>query len=149
MALSPQADLATELRWPRLTATFGSQAALTSALAGAYVAGFQGGDKRLNADGVLTVVKHWVGYGAAVDGYKGRNRSTPAEVLFLVSLLLVFPAVAATSGNDKPRNIIFILLDDLRFDGMGFLQPELQTPNIDTLARSGVYFPTRMADSLK
>ena len=44
-------------------------------------------------------------------------------------------APAATSGKTPPRNIIFILVDDLRYDGLGFLQPTVQTPNIDRLAR--------------
>ena len=39
------------------------------------------------------------------------------------------------------RNIVFVLLDDLRFDAMGFLTPGLETPNIDFLAKHGVYFP--------
>lgn len=38
----------------------------------------------------------------------------------------------------RPRNVIFIILDDLRYDGMGFLQPQIRTPNIDKLAKSGV-----------
>lgn len=37
--------------------------------------------------------------------------------------------------------MIFILVDDLRYDGMGFLQPDVKTPNIDALAAKGVYFP--------
>lgn len=41
----------------------------------------------------------------------------------------------------KQRNIIFVLLDDLRFDALGFLTPGLETPNIDALAAGGVYFP--------
>ncbi len=73
MALSPQADLATEPRWPRQVATFGSQPELVSKLAGAYVAGFQGSPEGLTQDGVITITKHWVGYGAAVDGFDGHN----------------------------------------------------------------------------
>lgn len=40
----------------------------------------------------------------------------------------------------KPRNIIFILTDDQRYDAMGFMgHPFLETPNIDSLARNGVH----------
>lgn len=46
----------------------------------------------------------------------------------------------ATAGA-APANIVFVLLDDLRFDAMGFLTPGLETPNIDALASHGVYFP--------
>lgn len=43
--------------------------------------------------------------------------------------------------------MIFILVDDLRYDGMGFLQKQVQTPNIDRLARQGVYFPNAVVTS--
>lgn len=74
MALSPMADLATEPRWPRISATFGSDPKNVSALAGAYVEGFQGGRNGPKKDGVATVVKHWVGYGASPEGFDGHNR---------------------------------------------------------------------------
>lgn len=73
MALSPQADLATEPRWPRVTATFGSDPALVSRMVQAYVEGFQGGPEGLTKDGVATVVKHWVGYGAQPEGYDAHS----------------------------------------------------------------------------
>ncbi len=46
-------------------------------------------------------------------------------------------------ANTKPRNVIFILTDDHRFDFMGFTGkvPWLQTPSMDRLAREGAYFP--------
>src|SRR3954452_7231188 len=42
----------------------------------------------------------------------------------------------------KPRNILFVLTDDHRFDAMGFLktQPFGDTPTLDRLAREGVHF---------
>ena len=73
MALSPQLDLFTEPRWARGNGTFGSDPQLTSALGAAYVAGFQGADHGLTRDGVITVVKHWVGYGAQPEGFDGHN----------------------------------------------------------------------------
>lgn len=57
-----------------------------------------------------------------------------------------YPA-QATQQRTKPRNVIFILLDDLRYDGMGFLQPQIKTPNIDKLARGGTYFPNTVVTS--
>ncbi len=65
MALSPQADLATEPRWSRINGTFGEDADLAGRMVGAYVAGFQHGTHGVDSAGVQTVVKHWVGYGAA------------------------------------------------------------------------------------
>ncbi|MEO5979585.1 MAG: sulfatase [Chryseolinea sp.] len=44
--------------------------------------------------------------------------------------------------NAKPRNVIFILTDDHRFDFMGFTGkvPWLKTPNMDRLVKEGAYF---------
>jgi arylsulfatase A-like enzyme len=54
------------------------------------------------------------------------------------------PAAQGQAQAARPRNIVFILIDDLRYDGMGFLQPEVKTPNIDLLARGGSYFPNAL-----
>jgi len=45
--------------------------------------------------------------------------------------------------NAEPRNVIFILSDDHRYDFMGFTGkvPWLETPNMDRLAAGGSYFP--------
>jgi len=71
--LSPQVDLATEPRWARINGTFGEDAELSRKMAKAYVEGFQNGATGLNSVSVLAVVKHWVGYGAAKDGWDGHN----------------------------------------------------------------------------
>jgi len=73
MALSPQADLSTEPRWARTTGTFGEDAALTGRMVRAYVEGFQHGANGVDSAGVATIVKHWVGYGAAKQGLDGHN----------------------------------------------------------------------------
>jgi beta-glucosidase len=73
MGLSPQANLATEPRWPRISGTFGEDPDLAHDLVRAYVRGFQGGDEGVTRDGVALVVKHWAGYGASVDGFDGHN----------------------------------------------------------------------------
>jgi beta-glucosidase len=86
MALSPQADLATEPRWPRVAGTFGEDADLAGRQVRAYVVGFQHGVNGVDSSGVVTVVKHWVGYGAAKDGwdshlYYGRLATFPGHDL--------------------------------------------------------------------
>jgi len=86
MALSPQADLATEPRWSRIAGTFGEDAALAGSLVRAYVEGFQHGANGVDSVGVATIVKHWVGYGAAKLGfdshnYYGRYATYPAQNL--------------------------------------------------------------------
>lgn len=57
------------------------------------------------------------------------------------------PAKAAVPAAAKPKNVIFVIVDDLRYDGMGFLQPQLRTPNIDRMAREGTYFPNTVVTS--
>ena len=50
----------------------------------------------------------------------------------------IFPAAAAP----KPRNIVFILSDDHRWDFMSFMREApkfLETPNLDRLAREGAH----------
>jgi N-acetylglucosamine-6-sulfatase len=51
-------------------------------------------------------------------------------------------AAAAQAQPAKPRNVIFILSDDHRYDAMGFMraQPWLETPQMDRLAREGAHF---------
>ncbi len=43
----------------------------------------------------------------------------------------------------EPKNVVYILTDDHRYDFMGFTGkiPWLETPNLDRLAREGAYFP--------
>ena len=68
----------------------------------------------------------------------------------LAALPLLGPFAPALAGQEirqtpkngeQPRNVIFILSDDHRFDYMGFLGrvPYLRTPNLDFLARNGAY----------
>ncbi len=62
------------------------------------------------------------------------------------------PLLAGAAGNNdklsvkkikgaKPRNVIFILSDDHRYDYMGFMNtvPWLQTPNMDFMAANGAH----------
>ncbi len=45
--------------------------------------------------------------------------------------------------DSEPRNIIFILTDDHRYDALSFLNKDsfVQTPNLDELANDGAYLP--------
>ncbi|MEK7718591.1 MAG: sulfatase [Bacteroidota bacterium] len=45
------------------------------------------------------------------------------------------------ANGDKPRNVVFILSDDHRYDYMGFIGkvPWLKTPNLDRMAAEGIY----------
>jgi len=73
IALSPQADLATEPRWPRTNGTFGSDPATVISQTRAYVTGLQDGADGLHPGSVVVVAKHWVGYGAEPEGFDGHN----------------------------------------------------------------------------
>ncbi|MGP3968930.1 glycoside hydrolase family 3 protein [Streptomyces sp. 6N223] len=70
VALSPQADLATEPRWSRVNGTFGEDVEVVAELTAAYIEGFQaGGDGIAGPGSVVAVVKHFAGYGAQYRGY--------------------------------------------------------------------------------
>jgi arylsulfatase A-like enzyme len=50
------------------------------------------------------------------------------------------PATQATKPP-RPPNVVFILTDDQRWDALGIAgHPHLKTPNIDRLAKEGLYF---------
>jgi len=64
---SPMIDIARDARWGRMAEGSGEDPYLVSAMARAYVLGYQG--ERLNAaDSALACPKHFVGYGAAEGG---------------------------------------------------------------------------------
>ena len=118
MALSPQADLATEPRWPRGTGTFGSDPATVSALAGAYVRGFQGSASGLTPDGVATVVKHWVGYGAQPEGFDAHNvygrHARLSDASFALHVAAFKGALAARAAGVMPA---YPIIEGVRIDG--------------------------------
>lgn len=75
-------------------------------------------------------------------------RFSRLRAVALAACAIIAPRVwAAPAAAPRPTNIIFVLVDDLRFDAMGFLTPGLKTPNIDFLARNGVYFPNAVVTS--
>lgn len=52
-------------------------------------------------------------------------------------------ALAAAQQSRRPRNIIFMLTDDHRYDALGFLKGQkfLETPHLDAMAANGVHAP--------
>lgn len=117
MALSPQADLATEPRWPRIAGTFGENADLARDLVKAYVEGFQNGDAGIGPDSVVTIVKHWVGYSAAVNGFDGHNhygRFSRLDGALDVHIRPFEGAFAAKVGGVMPT---YTILEDVTVDG--------------------------------
>lgn len=63
-------------------------------------------------------------------------------ILFMLPAILSAQVKSGSSTKSKPRNIIFILSDDHRYDFMGFTGkvPGLKTPNLDRIANEGVHF---------
>ena len=118
MALSPQADLATEPRWPRIDGTFGEDPQLVSRLVRAYVEGFQNGADGVGPASVAAVVKHWVGYGASQTGFDGHNYYGRYSVFpggrFADHLL---PFDAAFSAHVAAVMPTYNILDGLEIDG--------------------------------
>lgn len=57
---------------------------------------------------------------------------------FLLSLWSLIPAA---HGADRPPNIVFVLVDDMGYGDLGCMGAEdIQTPNVDRLAKQGVKF---------
>jgi N-acetylglucosamine-6-sulfatase len=59
------------------------------------------------------------------------------------TLLMIFALVAAQSDRQqqRPPNIVFILVDDLRWDDFGAAgHPFVKTPNIDRIGSEGAFF---------
>lgn len=86
-ALSPQIDLASDPRWPRIAGTFGEDPEIAAEMAAAYVSGFQGtfDDAGNNAGwgqgSVSTVIKHFPGDGAAEGGRESHTQSGKFAVM--------------------------------------------------------------------
>ena len=86
--------------------------------------------------------------GAGLDSFGASPWSTMRSlfslVLTAVSAFGVIPVptdvVPARIPNAKPRNVVFILSDDHRYDAMSFMgHPFARTPQMDAMARNGVH----------
>ena len=73
------------------------------------------------------------------------NRRARVAFLFFV-LLLVIPLYAQRLDNRLRPNIVFILVDDLRWDELGIAgHPYVKTPNIDRIGKEGALFRNAFA----
>jgi N-acetylglucosamine-6-sulfatase len=62
------------------------------------------------------------------------------SMFILLFLCLLLAPVSSARAADRP-NIVFILMDDMRWDCMSIAgHPFLKTPNLDRIAREGAYF---------
>jgi beta-glucosidase len=124
-ALHPQIDLATEPRWPRISGTFGEDAALTSKMAKAYILGYQG--DQLDSNSVATMTKHFPGGGPQKEGldphfpfqkgqvYPGNNFNyhlLPFEAAFSVHTAAIMPYYGVPMGQTS-ENVGFSYNKDI------------------------------------
>lgn len=86
-ALSPQIDLASDPRWPRIAGTFGEDPDMGAEMAANYVEGFQttydstGEAAGWGQGSVSTVIKHFPGDGAAEGGRESHTQSGKYAVM--------------------------------------------------------------------
>ncbi|GAB7555413.1 glycoside hydrolase family 3 N-terminal domain-containing protein [Novosphingobium sp. 11B] len=117
-ALSPQVDLYSEPRWARGYGGFGADARLSRDMAFAYVAGFQGSANGLQGDGVLATIKHWVAYGATVNGLDAHNsygkRSRVNARSFKLQIEPFLGGFAARVGAVMPT---YSIVEGVKVDG--------------------------------
>ncbi|MCD6331783.1 MAG: sulfatase-like hydrolase/transferase, partial [Bacteroidales bacterium] len=65
-------------------------------------------------------------------------------MLILSALIMSFAGCHKMAENHKKPNILVLVADDQRWDQLSYADhpiiPELKTPNMDRLAREGIYF---------
>ena len=76
LALAPVVDVAREPRWGRIEETYGEDPHVCAEMGKAAVLGFQGEERKLAKDKVLTTLKHMTGHGQPESG----TNIGPAEV---------------------------------------------------------------------
>jgi beta-glucosidase len=118
--LHPQVDLATEPRWPRISGTFGEDAALSSRMVTAYIKGYQG--EKLGATSVAMMTKHFPGGGPQKDGldphfdfqkgqvYPGNNfkyHLIPFEAAFKAGTAAIMPYYGVAMGQKNIEEVGF------------------------------------------
>ena len=70
-----QVDLVTDPRWSRNNGTYGENVEIISAIAAAFVEGFQNGTDGLVNGSVLLTIKHFPGDGAAFNGFESHGQT--------------------------------------------------------------------------
>ena len=70
-----------------------------------------------------------------------RRLLTLSAIAAIVSGACSAPPDATRGASDRPPNIVFVLVDDMRWDEFGAAgHPFVETPNMDRLAREGARF---------
>src|SRR5208337_1838586 len=128
---SPMVDIARDPRWGRIVEGAGEDPFLGSAMARAYVRGYQG--KSLDApDSIAACVKHYVGYGAAEGGRDYNTTEISEHTLREVylppfyaaldeggaSVMSAFNALNAVPSTANPFTLTQVLRREWQFPGM-------------------------------
>ena len=125
---SPMVDIARDARWGRILEGAGEDPYLGSALAAAYVRGYQGA-KLSDADSIAACAKHFVGYGAAEGGRDYNTTEIPTRLLrqvYLPPFQAALDAGAATfmsafnSLNEVPASANPVTLSQVLKKEWGF-----------------------------
>lgn len=70
------------------------------------------------------------------------------RLLFIIILIIAFQCHPVDKARNAPPNVLFILVDDLGYNDLGFMGSKYyETPNIDQLAQEGTYFTHAYAGS--
>ena len=76
-----------------------------------------------------------------------RQGTAAVWLVLMLAAMAILPLAVNSATTAKPPNIIFILVDDQRYDELGFLNPILDTPNLDMLAQRGVFFENALVST--
>ena len=129
-AFSPMVDIARDARWGRMAEGSGEDPFLGSAMARAFVRGYQG--ERLDSpDSVAACPKHFVGYGAAEGGRDYNSAEISEHTLHqiylppfhaaldagAVTLMSSFNALDGVPASANPFTLTDILRDEWGFRG--------------------------------
>lgn len=73
--------------------------------------------------------------------YRPRATKIPTNELLLDSSQSERQTSTADSGKMKDMNVVLLYADDWSFTTLGINNPAVKTPNLDRLAKNGVWFP--------
>jgi len=128
---SPMVDIARDARWGRMAEGAGEDPFLGSAMAAAYVRGYQG--SRLDApDSIAACAKHYVGYGAAEAGRDYNSTEITEHTLrqyylppfhaaveaAVASVMSAFNALGGTPSSANPFTLKQVLRKEWGFRGL-------------------------------
>ena len=77
-----------------------------------------------------------------------KRKAVAASLIALMFFASLGSARAPARGQQLRPNIVFILIDDLRWDELGIAgHPYLKTPNIDRIGKEGAMFRNAFHDT--